>query len=541
MLSVIFVVDAVTDVVGKPMPVNIPLSADIPLTFNGTQLDTCRDAFADPGCTYDLALTSLSSQLVTNTQYALGGVTFTSPNGTMGLPFQALRHFTENVSTSMFEDEYRQYCLPVLSPHIITCKEEPFVQPWGETNSSLVLYKSLTVTEEDPLPPYYNQSVDRPVKDDIYRIVLNYQSDSHNESVIRSNDQGKGTMTIKQSPIPGEGHLTIVTASDSGGQGYASLLHHMMYGNVTSASSRRKYPATKFVAVCEIASLYNNTKHSSWKIVDFSMKGGVLRANVTNEPCPNPRYPGFSGFRDLFYAIEGAASILASTDGYTKLLNNNTELGSGTSVFANMSRLDAAMNKIYHIVQTSYSQTAYEYAMQNEAIYKNPITMTYYPHLYVIRISWTPTTWIGLTLAILIALTSLLLFFRWLRAIYRLGSDRETWNLLRPVDLMAYSLAAYQDLIHDLNTVEHREAAMRQVHGMSLKEYPIAEGMESLIGLVRSSSPVQHRVATPSLSLTAASPLLTSPVGTLKEKTDPGLGVMVEEAHSTKSGPSEES
>ena len=67
-----------------------------------------------------------------------GGVQFEPPNGTMGLPYWALEHFSKQVESSGFEEEYRSYCLPVLDPNIISCKEEPFDQQLGRTNSSLV-------------------------------------------------------------------------------------------------------------------------------------------------------------------------------------------------------------------------------------------------------------------------------------------------------------------------------------------------------------------------------------------------------------------
>ncbi len=146
-----------------------------------------------------------------------------------------------------------------------------------------------------------------------------------------------------------------------------------------------------------------------------------------------------------------------------------------------MSRLDAVVNQIYHIVHTSWSQSIHKYALKNQTIYDKPVVMTEYPHLYVIRINWTPTTYIGLVLSILITVNAYVLAGRWLRATYRFGFDRDTWNLLTPVDLMAYSLAAYQDLIHDLNTVEHRRMAMRGITRTVLRERPLWEGTQQLV------------------------------------------------------------
>lgn len=156
-----------------------------------------------------------------------------------------------------------------------------------------------------------------------------------------------------------------------------------------------------------------------------------------------------------------------------------------------MSRLDAIVNKMLHLTSTSWSQSIHHYAMLNRTVYEQPVIMTTYPHLYVIRINWTPTTYIGLVLSLLITLNMYLLAARWANATYRLGFDAETWNLLEPVDLMAYSLAAYEDLIHNLNTIEHRQKAMRGKTPSVLREHPVWEGTQSLIGLVNTlQSPV---------------------------------------------------
>lgn len=139
-----------------------------------------------------------------------------------------------------------------------------------------------------------------------------------------------------------------------------------------------------------------------------------------------------------------------------------------------MSRLDAMVNQIYHIVQTSWTQSTPEYAMKVPRVTEQPITMTSYPHLFVIRISWTPTTYVGLVLALLITLNAWVLAGRWVRAVWRFGLDGpETWNLLRPVDLMAYSLIGSGDLIHSLNTIEHRKMEMRGTTKTVLREYPM--------------------------------------------------------------------
>ena len=195
-----------------------------------------------------------------------------------------------------------------------------------------------------------------------------------------------------------------------------------------------------------------------------------------------------SGFDDLYFDLEGAADVLSSTDGYCKLFNNNPDHSHGTEIFHGMSRLDAIVNKMLHITSTTWSQENYHLAMLNKTVHDKPVIMTNYPHLYVIRIDWTPTTYIGLILSILITLNAYALAGRWALATYRVGFTRETWNLLQPVDLMAYTLAAYQDLTYNLNTKEHRRMAMRGTTSSVLRDRPFWQGTQSLIGLVSSAS-----------------------------------------------------
>jgi hypothetical protein len=210
--------------------------------------------------------------------------------------------------------------------------------------------------------------------------------------------------------------------------------------------------------------------------VDFTLRNGVLRANVTDERCPNARAPNgqrLSGFTDLTYALEGAGNVISNTDGFSKFFNEQAHPGQGTNIFGNMSRFEMIVNQMYHLVQTAWTESSYEYAKEVPAVKQQPIMMTIYPNLFVIRISWTPTTWIGLVFSLLIALNAWALAFRWVMATYRFGFGTETWNLLRPVDLMAYSLAASQDLIHSLDTRQHRRMEMNGETRMVLHEHPL--------------------------------------------------------------------
>lgn len=75
-LSVIFVVEGIISSEGIEKPVRtIPLSVDIPFEY-----DPCRLQISAPGCTYELAVNSLASLLVTSTPFTIAGVEFDPPN-----------------------------------------------------------------------------------------------------------------------------------------------------------------------------------------------------------------------------------------------------------------------------------------------------------------------------------------------------------------------------------------------------------------------------------------------------------------------------
>ena len=528
-LSVVFVVDVITDSIGTPMDAYFPLSADIP-----TKYEPCANSLTNPYCTYDLAMTALSSQLITHTPYTIGGVTFQSPNGTLGLPYQALAHFARNVSDTKYEDEYRQYCLPVLSPQIITCKELAV----NQSSAMTVPVDTVQYRFADVSLQLNNQNI----TEDAYLIILDSQENLGNGSYLRVNDEDCGTMTIAQ--LPNQQNITIVTATANQGQGYAALLYELMNDATPPDTFTDKQGDFKYVAACTIPSLQGQTQYSSWKMVNFNLEGGILRANVSDQACASSRGPDFSGFADLRYALQGAASILSGTDGYTKLINLNEELGEGTPVFSSLNRLEAALNKIYHIVQTSWSQTQYKDAMLSTEVQQNPITMWKYSHLLVIRIAWTPTTWISLGIALGIALMSVFTFARWFRATGCIPSDEETWNLLRPIDLMAYALAAYQDLGELLNMPSQRKAQLKAKPGRILRDHPVGEGTESLLGLVKSASPKTPRTVSgstthsvPSSGATAYEPLLSTGSPELPAK-DPRRGLRFLGDHDEEDSPS---
>src|ERR1700761_6620102 len=72
-LSVIFVIELITSEHGIQSPVPIPLGVDIPWEWDGKVVDPCSQSIGQPNCAYDLAITSYSSQLITYSEYTVGG------------------------------------------------------------------------------------------------------------------------------------------------------------------------------------------------------------------------------------------------------------------------------------------------------------------------------------------------------------------------------------------------------------------------------------------------------------------------------------
>jgi hypothetical protein len=174
-------------------------------------------------------------------------------------------------------------------------------------------------------------------------------------------------MLLKMHPDPTYYNTSVITASNNGTtpNGYASLLYRMMYGVDPDLSSLPENSTFYFVAKCVFPSFrFEDDLYSSWRQVDFTLRNGILNANVTEKRCPNPRGPDVSGFADLYFALEGAGAVLGSSDGYSKLFNENEDDFRNTSIFKNMSRIDAAVNQIYHIVQNAWSQQTHNYSIR---------------------------------------------------------------------------------------------------------------------------------------------------------------------------------
>jgi hypothetical protein len=71
-LSVIFVIESIISDEGHDTPAYIPIGIETPEVWGGRNVDPCSKSIAEPSCEYDLAMTALTSQLVTYTNYTVG-------------------------------------------------------------------------------------------------------------------------------------------------------------------------------------------------------------------------------------------------------------------------------------------------------------------------------------------------------------------------------------------------------------------------------------------------------------------------------------
>jgi hypothetical protein len=221
----------------------------------------------------------------------------------MGIPYYAMKQFSDLVKSSPFEEERRQYCLPILDPNLITCEEAPFLPDRPETvsgftsNTTLVKYRPLDVSHKDDAG-----NVIKYLDSEIYEIAIPSPTEQ-SELKYRTRDQGQGTFLVRMYPEGAHNDTTVITASDCppgtstvegaggcAGTGYASLLYYLMYGVDPDPSIMPKNSTFYFAAKCKMASIkYRDNYRSAWRKVDFTMKSGVSWANVTEERCPNPR------------------------------------------------------------------------------------------------------------------------------------------------------------------------------------------------------------------------------------------------------------
>jgi hypothetical protein len=460
-LGVIFVLDTVRATMGVSTdPFPIALSADIP-----ARGDMCSTSLSQGTCAYDLATTALSSQLITHTPYTVAGVTFSAPNGTFGIPYGPLEYFASKASSSLFGDEKRQYCLPILNPKLVTC----VLDDTTDTGTKRAFYDV-----GHALHTYDNATW-------IYPVTIDPDSELY-KRVYVSTMTGYGTMTIAQSAIPGDEDTTIITAQGS----YANLLSNMMNINSTDYY---------FTAICTMNDL-TKTKYSSWKWTSLTLENGVNTADVTEESCRSEMeaayFSGITGFASLPFAIQASTKILGGIDGYSKLINFdsfNTSFSQLTMAAAkeyasanDMTLLESTLSQLYGIVQTSWT------ALDNDSIAADRVQLRNifqrdFPHNFIIKTFWTPSAITAMILAALILLLSVWQAIRWLIAIHRLGKDTNGWQLLEPVELMAYSFRAIDDLGPHINTAEARQSALQSKGGPILVDY-------SKDDLIRLTSPI---------------------------------------------------
>ena len=304
-----------------------------------------------------------------------------------------MKHFQDEIRKNKFDDARRRYCLPVLAPDIIKCEEVWINGSTCASEDNFVKFKTLNVSHWDA-----ETRKNVYIPGGMYKISSPYPNsvEHFGATKLRVDSEGKGVMLVQQFvPAP---YTTLIGAANAYGEvGYASMLHRLMHhGKNPSYNGIIAGGTYDFAARCKLTSIKDQDNvASSWRQVDFTLNSGVLRANVTDERCPNARSVGgkdMSGFTDLTWALDGAGAIISSSDGYSKFFNEHPPGGQGTSIFANMSRFEAVVNQIYHIVQTAWTESSYQYAKQVPRVSEQPIMMTNYPHLFVIRISWTPTS-----------------------------------------------------------------------------------------------------------------------------------------------------
>lgn len=139
----------------------------------------------------------------------------------MGLPYHAMKHFSNEVSKSSFEDARRRYCLPVLDPDIIKCTEVPINGTTCESADNFVRFKSLNASE-------YNEDTgkSKSIPSGLYRITSPFPRplDHYGANKLRIDNEGEGVMVLQMfEPDP---YSSLVGAANAYGElGYASLLH----------------------------------------------------------------------------------------------------------------------------------------------------------------------------------------------------------------------------------------------------------------------------------------------------------------------------
>ncbi|KAK4618816.1 hypothetical protein CLAFUR0_11864 [Fulvia fulva] len=160
-LSIVFVLDSRLVPGDNSTNVSVTLGGDVPALP-----DACRSSLTAAGCTYDLAMSALTSQLITHTPYTFDNITFSGAEGTMGLPSSEIEYMSTQYDTFL------------------------------------------------------------KINYDTYRIVINPNTGFNQTYVLTSSNGDGGVMTVARSELEGETALSILTAS---GQ-YANLLSQLAVG-----------------------------------------------------------------------------------------------------------------------------------------------------------------------------------------------------------------------------------------------------------------------------------------------------------------------
>ena len=423
----------------------------------------------------------------------MGGVTFSASNGTRGIPYGALKYFAASVNGSLFGDEKRQYCLPVLNQKLVTCTKDPALVSGSGT--SKVYYDV-----KDAVKTFNNETV----------YELTFDPNGNYKKVYTATDVGEGTMTIARTEDPTEGDTTILTAQSD----YSRILSSLMGDD----------PSYYYTAVCKMYDL-TNPSYSSWNWTSLFLNSGVMSIEVTGETCraemEKAYFTGITGFDRLPLAIEATTKILGGVDGYSKLINHNSFNSSFSQLTLSqaqqyardndMNLLESLLSQLYAIVQTSWT------ALDNATILDSHAKTTWilqrdFPHNFIIQTFWSPTTYIAAVLATLIWFCSVWQAIRWVIAIRQLGNCTHGWRLLEPLDLIAYSALAVGDLGPHVATAETRKAALLAGNGPVLVEYNKA----TLVSL----SPSTSRAHAPSTLVSAISPLNGQKDETIAEEAD---------------------
>lgn len=373
---------------------DVILSADVPVLD-----DTCATSITSPNCAYDLAVPTLSSQLITHTPYTISSIEFLPPFGTQGLPYDVLNKFSQDVGTSAFGNKlYRQYCLPVLNAKTVSCEQDVDNRRVEYVNAGTAGGFSVYTVTINPNTAY---------------------ADTH----VRVSFQN-GTMTVAQSQNPSEPQVTVITVTDI----YADILSQLMYGENSATQI--------FTAVCTIST------ESSWQWVQLSYDNGVYRAPRFSE-VKDCEGGDFTGFTDHFYAIQGATRVVNAIDGYSKYINVDpiSPIGNTTSQqlqdYAsanNMTLLESILSQLYEIVQTSYSATNPDLASATT------VTEVHFRTAYVISVQWSVASVLALVMSAIIVCATLLQAIQYRRATQRMHQQPgPRWKLLDVTDLIGYS------------------------------------------------------------------------------------------------------